>query len=333
MFQNVFWKHVRDSRIFSGSAAVSQKNSFLEAHWCRPKKIFFWTSPSSYRNGGTLPSQARIFPADFGVHHAHGTLPSCKPGNFVPLHRVSGVWWCDVWSAKFCQPFGLRNLWEWRPCAAPCKSSVTMAEMARAHQHSDRGHHVHGGVSAVWPRHPRSRSCRSMRTSTRAARCAAHMRMEVLRTSGIFEKLRESSRSFENIPEDSRIFQNLRERSGNFGNLPEHSREFERILEDSRIFANASRMRRNPMCTCMQRKSQVIIRIQKHTRPRVDLTTSTAQSRAQAPAATASPLKGYEPQEDLLENQGRKEPKQPATPPFQLLPLKAERTKATTAFP
>mmetsp|Transcript_23411 Transcript_23411/g.39512 ORF Transcript_23411/g.39512 Transcript_23411/m.39512 type:complete len:269 (-) Transcript_23411:4012-4818(-) len=242
MFQNVFWKHVRDSRIFSGSTLVSFE------------KTVFWTSPSSYRNGGTLPSQARIFPADFGVHHAHGTLPSCKPGNFVPLHRVSGVWWCDVWSAKFCQPFGLRNLWEWRPCAAPCKSSVTMAEMARAHQHSDRGHHVHGGVSAVWPRHPRSRSCRSMRTSTRAARCAAHMRMEVLRTSGIFEKLRESSRSFENIPEDSRIFQNLRERSGNFGNLPEHSREFERILEDSRIFANAPRMRRNPTCTCMQRK-------------------------------------------------------------------------------
>eukprot|EP00466_Bigelowiella_natans_P012946 jgi/Bigna1/91597/estExt_fgenesh1_pg.C_1080029 len=124
-----------------------------------------------------------------------------------------------------------------------------MAEMARAHQHSDRGHHVHGGVSAVWPRHPRSRSCRSMRTSTRAARCAAHMRMEVLRTSGIFEKLRESSRSFENIPEDSRIFQNLREHSGSFENLPENSREFWKIRE-------SSRMRRNPMRTCMQRKSQ-----------------------------------------------------------------------------
>mmetsp|Transcript_696 Transcript_696/g.875 ORF Transcript_696/g.875 Transcript_696/m.875 type:complete len:217 (+) Transcript_696:2746-3396(+) len=174
-----------------------------------------------------------------------------------------GVWWCDVWSAKFCQPFGLRNLWEWRPCAAPCKSSVTMAEMARAHQHSDRGHHVHGGVSAVWPRHPRSRSCRSMRTSTRAARCAAHMRMEVLRTSGIFEKLRESSRSFENIPEDSRIFQNLREHSGSFENLPENSREFWKIRE-------SSRMRRNPMRTCMQRKSQVINTIQTHTGPRVD---------------------------------------------------------------
>eukprot|EP00466_Bigelowiella_natans_P013546 jgi/Bigna1/137497/aug1.39_g12205 len=75
--------------------------------------------------------------------------------------------------------------------------------------------------------------------------------MEVLRTSGIFEKLRESSRSFENIPEDSRIFQNLREHSGSFENLPENSREFWKIRE-------SSRMRRNPMRTCMQRKSQVI---------------------------------------------------------------------------
>eukprot|EP00466_Bigelowiella_natans_P015414 jgi/Bigna1/63127/fgenesh1_kg.47_\ len=90
IFLESFWKCPGDSRIFSGSAPVSQKNSFLEAHWCRSKKINFWTSPSSYRNGGTLPSQARIFPADFGVHHAHGTLPSCKPGNFVPLHRVFG---------------------------------------------------------------------------------------------------------------------------------------------------------------------------------------------------------------------------------------------------
>eukprot|EP00466_Bigelowiella_natans_P001621 jgi/Bigna1/140225/aug1.55_g14933 len=106
--------------------------------------------------------------------------------------------------------------------------------------------------------------------------------MEVLRTSGIFEKLRESSRSFENIPEDSRIFQNLREHSGSFENLPENSREFWKIRE-------SSRMRRNPMRTCTQRKSQVIIRIQTHTRPRVDFGTSTAQSRAQKPSSCRKP--------------------------------------------
>eukprot|EP00466_Bigelowiella_natans_P007063 jgi/Bigna1/86468/estExt_fgenesh1_pg.C_100318 len=257
IFLESFWKCPGDSRIFSGSAPVSQKNSFLEAHWCRSKKINFLDKSQFVPKWWHLAQSGKNFSCRFRSAPCPWHLAQLQAWEFCASAQ-------SFWASGGAM-FGRQNIAN-HSDSETFGNGVHVQHRAKVLSPWQKWHvHISTLIVVTTSMGACQRSGRATHDQGAVAACA--------RPLVLHAALRTCAWKFSELPESSRTFRKLREPSRN---TRENSREFWKIRE-------SSRMRRNPMRTCVQRKSQVIIRIQKHTRPRVDFPTSTAQSRAQKP--------------------------------------------------
>ena len=280
-FQNFFWKCSSVAeKFFSGSTLVSSKKNFF----------FFGQVP--VRTEMVAPCPVR---QEFFLPISECTMPMAP----CPVASLGILCLCTEFQASGGAMFGRQNfanhsdsetfgngvhvqhrakvLSPWQKWHVHISTLIVVTTSMGACQRSGRATHDQGAVAA----------CARPLVLHAALRTCAWKFSELRESSRSFENLPEASRTFRKIRESSRIFESVPETSGIFQNTRENSREFWKIRESSRMRRECAGTQRAHACSA----SSQVIRIQKHTRPRVDLTTSTAQSRAQAPAATASPLK------------------------------------------
>mmetsp|Transcript_696 Transcript_696/g.873 ORF Transcript_696/g.873 Transcript_696/m.873 type:complete len:296 (+) Transcript_696:2561-3448(+) len=232
MFQNVFWKHVRDSRIFSGSAPVSQKNSFLEAHWCRSKKINFLDKSQFVPKWWHLAQSGKNFSCRFRSAPCPWHLAQLQAWEFCASAQ-------SFWASGGAM-FGRQNFAN-HSDSETFGNGVHVQHRAKVLSPWQKWHvHISTLIVVTTSMGACQRSGRATHDQGAVAACARPLVLHAaLRTCAWkFSELRESSRSFENLPEASRTFRKIRESSRIFESIPEASRIFQRIRENSGRFEN-----------------------------------------------------------------------------------------------